>query len=174
MSWTGVILFVTWLITISRYYTIKLLEKLLMLCFRISDKNLSIFVDGSPLLKNTDKQEFDILTAFTEHGRVRNKLKLFLRFYWESQSDEFERHGFDFANFARLMKCNRLYCNYIIHNKIFNFIINMEGDECTKTINDKITRLIFRHVDFDGDNTYIGLPNKDLSKMIDDMRASLD
>jgi hypothetical protein len=154
-----VALFITWVCAWFGLYMSKIFERLFKIILSMPDSWL-----GGPAgviypPKNKQGATINILNARTEHGSITNKLKLFLKFYWEK-----EDHNFDFANLSKLLNCSMLYCCYLLSaspseitpdeffDNVNRFLVSCTNDKCTKYINSELNdghQLPMRGVDFD-------------------------
>lgn len=158
-----VALFVTW---IWAYFGLKLahiLEKFFLLILKMPD---SWFDVGIVPKQNTKGQKIHILAAHDGQHSITNKLKLFMKFYWEQggPTHPCATNGFDFGKLSQLLNCSMLYCSYLLTDKdgilspeefyknVNQFLVEMQNDTCYKStkqdLSDRKT-LFLRNVDFD-------------------------
>lgn len=166
----------------------KSLEKFFMLILAMPDKWLEIPGNLVSQVSTTSEQKIKILSAHTDVGDITNKLKLFLRFYWEKGGDSSSSrlNGFDFMELRKLLNCSMLYCCYLLTDKQGNIkpedfwnSVNKFLVECTdpdvicyiSKTPDKSDRkkLLQRHVDFDNTSEQ----NTDFTSDVLKMLASL-
>lgn len=111
-----VALYVTWLWAFFGLYTTKAFETFFTALLSMPDNWLEMPAAClSPKIENTLGKKIKILSAYTESGDITNKLKLFLKFYWEkAPNNGNSKHGFDFGHLKRLLNCSMLYCCYLL------------------------------------------------------------
>ncbi len=176
-------LFITWVCAWFGLYMSKIFERLFKIILSMPDSWL-----GGPAgiicpPKNKQGANINILNARTEHGSITNKLKLFLKFYWEK-----EDHAFDFANLSKMLNCSMLYCCYLLSaspnemtpdeffNNVNRFLVSCTNDKCTRFVNSELNdghQLSMRRVDFDMLSERDGIVNDELN-YIKNMIAELD
>ena len=148
------------------------ISKLFMLFFKIilsiPDNWLNIPANLVKTVKNTEGKLVHIASAIADNKIITNKLKIFLRFYWELASEDtsFNTNGFDFYKLRQVLNCSVLYCYYLLSddtNDIKEFFKNIGNINSTKIEfkDNNYTRirgheasakkLLFRHVDFESD-----------------------
>lgn len=160
-----VILFVTWVWAWVGLKITKMFELAFRLVLAMPNNWLKI-PQGD--ITNTAGKKISILNAYSESGDdITNKLRLFLRWYWEKGGDAsaHDSNGFDFKYLAKMVNCSMLYCSYILADAdgkidpntfwrdIHRFIIEQDAEgKCYRytkpDLSDKQT-LFLRHVDFD-------------------------
>lgn len=160
-----VILFVTW---VWAWVGLKI-TKMFELAFRLVLAMPNSWLKLPPgTVTNTSGKKINILNAYSESGDdITNKLRLFLRWYWEKGGDDsaHDSNGFDFKYLAKMVNCSMLYCSYILADAdgkidpntfwrdIHRFIIEQDAEgKCYRytkpDLSDKQT-LFLGHVDFD-------------------------
>jgi hypothetical protein len=67
-------------------------------------------------IKNSNNEKVKIIYARNDYGEITNKMKFFLRWYWENVNDEsiHENNGFDITQLTKLFNCSMLYCSYLL------------------------------------------------------------
>ncbi len=70
-------------------------------------------------IKNSRDEKIKIIYARTDYGEITNKMKFFLRWYWENINEEsiHETNGFDITELTKLFNCSMLYCSYLLIKK---------------------------------------------------------
>jgi hypothetical protein len=67
---------------------------------------------------NSAGQQINILNAYSEAGLITNKMKLFMRWYWDHADGEiYDTNGFNFNKLNQLLNCSALYCSYLLTNQ---------------------------------------------------------
>lgn len=138
-------------------YTTKILETFFMAILVIPDKWLEIPGNLVSQVSNTAGEKIQILSANSDMGDITNKLKLFLRFYWEKggPASSSEYNGFDFLEFKKLLKSSMLYCCYLIADKASTLLVESDDADpeliyMSKAADKKDKKkLMNRHVIFD-------------------------
>jgi hypothetical protein len=160
-----VALFVTWLWAYAGLYVTKAFESFFRSILNMPDKWLAFPVGN---VKNSAGQTIKILSAKTNSTDITNKLKIFMKLYWEkgSSTSANTHNGFDFGKLAKLLNCSMMYCCYLLTdangniqpeqfwNNINTFFVEQERNgECYKStkvdLSDR-TKLWLRNVSFEG------------------------
>ena len=67
---------------------------------------------------NSAGQQINIINAYSEAGIITNKMKLFMRWYWDHADGEiYDTNGFNFNKLNQLLNCSALYCSYLLTNQ---------------------------------------------------------
>lgn len=161
-----VVFYVTWLWAWTGLYVTKIFECVFKTILTMPDSWLSVPATLCKTIETTQNKKIQILNAMTEGGEVTNKLKIFLRYYWE-QSDSgsaFDVNGFSMDKLSEYLNCSLLFCSYIISSndqpiEPATFLSNVrrvliENENSTifvSTINDRTDRqeVFLGHVNFD-------------------------
>lgn len=161
-------LYVTWLWAWAGLYLSKAFEMFFMTVLKMPDRWLAIPVGD---VVNTSGQRVKIISAKTDKSDITNKLKLFLKLYWEKggPADANSTNGFDFAKLAKMLNCSMMYCCYLLTDakgdiepeqfwdSVHNFLIEQtKNGDCYRSMNSDLSdrsRLWLRNVDFEGKNT---------------------
>jgi hypothetical protein len=126
-----VAMFVTWLWALVGLYVTKAFEEFFKVLMKMPDKWL--FNNGPPKVK--------ILGASDGKRDITNKLRLFLKYYWESDDGDIT---FSFNDLNRLLNCSILYCSYLLTDasgdiapenfwkNVNRFLIEMKDGRCTQ------------------------------------------
>jgi hypothetical protein len=165
-----IVLYVSWIWAWAGLYTTKLFESLFMAILYMPDSWLSIPIGK---VENTNGQKIHILSAHTDAGEITNKLKLFLKLYWEKGGIDrsHDNNGIDYSNISKMLNCTMLYCSYLLTdqngnvppevfwNNVHKFLVDQE----VNTSNGKTSyyrsyksdrsdrhKLIMRNLDFEG------------------------
>lgn len=108
-----VALFVTLLWARAGLFVAKGFEIFFSLLLSMPDKWLAFPISE---VKNTEGKSITVLSARTDTADITNKLRLFMKFYWENGGPEqaTEHNGFDFNILAKMLNCSVMYCCYLL------------------------------------------------------------
>ncbi len=108
-----VALFVTLLWARAGLFVAKGFEIFFSLLLSMPDKWLAFPISE---VKNTEGRSVTVLSARTDTADITNKLRLFMKFYWENGGPEqaTEHNGFDFNILAKMLNCSVMYCCYLL------------------------------------------------------------
>lgn len=114
-----VALYVTWLWAYAGLYASKAFETFFASILAMPDGWLEMPSKLVSEVSTTNGKKIKILSAHTDMGEITNKLKLFLKFYWEQGGDDNSTptNGFDFMKLRKLLNCSMLYCCYLLTDK---------------------------------------------------------
>lgn len=168
------VLVVTWWYAYFGLQLTKIFELLFKLILTMPDSWVKIIADQSKLPLTSSGKQVHIVHAANEHRIITNKLRLFLRWYWEHGGDDksVDTNGFNFSNYSRLLNCSFLYCSYLLTNgdiqpeKFFNdvqqFIVanneetstegNMQYYKSSDLSGRTKEELFMGHVDFESES----------------------
>jgi hypothetical protein len=100
------------------------ITKIFELLFRIvlSIPNQWLLIPDKDFNTAEGNSKIKILNAYNETGEITNKLKLFLRWYWENGGEDkaHETNGFDFRRYTDMLNSSLLYCSYLITDSAGN------------------------------------------------------
>lgn len=164
-------------------YVTKAFEALFMGVLNMPDKWLA-FPIGDAV--NSSGQKIKILSAKSGQSDITNKLKLFMKLYWEKGNiySANDTNGFDFAKLAKLLNISMMYCCYLLTdakgdiqpeqfwNSVHMFLVEQASNgDCYRSnkrdLSDR-SKLWLRNVDFEGDK-----PIKPDEDSLDDMDDEL-
>lgn len=151
-------MFMTWLYAWIGYQMTKLCEAAFKLILKMPDHWFSLSWKA-PM--NTEGQQIHILAAHNGREFITNRLKLFLRFYWE-ENTFVDKNGFDFTKLQDLLECSMIYVCYLLvqkkdsnikpqefMNQTRQFLLEMRDGRCVKTQGDTVEKCLFNYVHFD-------------------------
>lgn len=94
----------------------KLFELFFMVILYLPDQIYFAENIRQPNIKNSRNEKIKIIYARNNYGEITNKMKFFLRWYWENVNDEsiHENNGFDMTQLTKLFNCSMLYCSYLL------------------------------------------------------------
>lgn len=178
-----VAMYVTWLWAWAGLHTTKVFEAFFRTILKMPDEWLAFPVGD---VVNTAGKKVKILSARTEHQNITNKLKLFVKLYWEKggPTDANSTNGFDFAKLSKLLNCSVLYCCYLLTDakgdippeqfwdSVHRFLIEQgKNGDCYKStkvdFSDK-SKLWLRNVDFEGNGLSSIIDREDSLDELDD------
>jgi hypothetical protein len=158
-----VALFVTWMWAKAGLLVTKSFEQMFKNILRMPDNWLALPIND---VKNTTGKNVKILLATDGKTNITNKLKLFMKLYWEQggPNDACETNGFDFAKYSKILNCSMLYCCYLLTDKDGNinpeefwksankFLVEQTDKKCVRYKNHSrvdVDELYLRNVDFE-------------------------
>lgn len=156
---------VTWMWAWAGLYVTKAFEAFFTSILKMPDRWLAFPVGD---VVNSSGQRVKILSAKSGKTDITNKLKLFMKLYWEKGgvNDANGTNGFDFSKLAKMLNVSMMYCCYLLTdangdiqpeqfwNSVHTFLIDQtaSGDCYRSTVNNLVDRskLWLRNVDFEG------------------------
>lgn len=111
-----ILLFVTRIWAISGIYLTKIIEYIFKIILGLPDCLLNVPANLCKNVKTTQNKKINIVNAYTENGNITNKMKLFLRYCWETggNGSAFDNNGFSMEKASQLLNCSILYFSYIL------------------------------------------------------------
>lgn len=179
---------VTWVWAYAGLYVTKAFEAFFMSILKMPDKWLAFPVGD---VTNSAGQKVKILSAKSGKTDITNKLKLFLKLYWEKGgvNDANATNGFDFAKLAKMLNISMMYCCYLLTdangdiqpeqfwNSVNSFLVEQtKSGDCYRSMAADLSdraKLWLRNVDFEGHNTR-KIPLRDNTVDTEDSLDDLD
>lgn len=156
---------VTWLWAWAGLYVTKAFEAFFTGILKMPDKWLAIPTSD---VVNSSGQRVKILSARSGKSDITNKLKLFMKLYWEKGgiNSATDTNGFDFSKLAKMLNVSMMYCCYLLTdvngniqpeqfwNSVHAFLVEQTANgDCyrstTVNLSDR-NKLWLRNVDFEG------------------------
>lgn len=86
----------------------KLFENFVKLCFSIPDPVFSS-------IARTITNERNIVSAYSDNDAITNKFIIFCKMFYDQSG---EIHGLDYAKFKKVFGASKLFCRFLLDNKI--------------------------------------------------------
>jgi len=152
-------MFITWLWAWLGIYMIKLFEFMFRLILYIPNSYLE-FIPSSEI-KTSSNNYVHIINTFDERGNdITNKVKLFLKYYWEKTGPDTlcDVNSFNFNKLSNMLNISVMVCSYILSNS---------NDMDNKTFFNELKNIILEK---ENNNTFISYE----SDMSDRKKVFLD
>lgn len=180
-------------------YMSKTFEKIFQLILSTPEDLLTIPANCTSRPLTTNGKKIQIINAFSEHGQITNKFKIFLSSFYENNTPDsiHNTNGFNFHSYVKLLDTSILWCNYILQNQneinpktffkdVQQMMITKHGDKVYRTFDENLDTsqnpLFMGHVSFDDNKNYIhdtatkiestNSDNNDLSTLIAELELS--